>query len=515
MENLLLFQQEQKKKKLLYSLIKQDNFLKSYSSSHPSSFYCQIQQYKPKKIIKKTAAYDPTKNSFEYDFSLDINLDTIFTDGIDLQISERFKQIFNDEFSGTILGVFGKANKGKTYILSKLFNLCDNYKKRLTEHTPDIACKLHGDNQILLCDSRGTGIALNKDHTDDQSVNLNKIREYFPKLFISRLCGIIIYIMGELDTNEMKHYYERMKGIQDKTIIIIHNLKHITTLNEFNNYINNSLRKKFDLNARALFTDDNKKYYCYVEKQNDKFVHFVCGNWDSNELKETNQNVSKFIYNSIKINVSRKNNNLRDFTQSLIQIYLKYFFKKEKNNNENEDENIPIQASTNNNRHEPVDIQINLEQGKIYIDQQNIYKFSPNKMLDTLISSGKTYKCSNYRIYTTCTNDEEKLFVEVDLLGNVQDIKLTHIEQNGIYKLKVKGKYMHGKEDNKYILNEGNYDMFITEIDIPIDKDKEIDNFKDLKRKYEYLNGYIRIEYQIIPKMISTTFVDINEALNS
>ena len=136
-------------------------------------------------------------------------------------------------------------------------------------------------------------------------------------------------------------------------------------------------------------------------------------------------------------------------------------------------------------------------------------------MLDTLISSGKTYKCSNYRIYTTCTEDGEKLFVEVDLLGNVQDIKLTHIEHNGIYTLKVKGKYLHVKEDNKYILNEGNYDMFIAEIDIPIDKEKEIYNFKDLRRKYEYLNGYIRIEYEIIPKIISTTFVDINEALNS
>ena len=241
-----------------------------------------------------------------------------------------------------------------------------------------------------------------------------------------------------------------------------------------------------------------------------KLYAIDCGSFWSLSIGE-----EVFIYNSIKINVSRKNNKLHDFTQSLIQIYLKYFFKKEKNNNENEDQNVPIQASTNNNAHEPVDIQINLEQGKIYIDQQNIYRFSPNKMLDTLISSGKTYKCSNYRIYTTCTGDEEKLFVEVDLLGNVQDIKLTHIEHNGIYTLKVKGKYLHGKEDNKYILNEGNYDMFITEIDIPIEKDKEVDNFKDLKRKFEYLNGYIRIEYQIIPKIISNTFVDINEALNS
>ena len=136
----------------------------------------------------------------------------------------------------------------------------------------------------------------NKDEESEEKKNIEfekysrdkLLTEYFIQKFIIWKSDIIILVVGDMTLSEQKLLFKVKRDVEslnkNKKIFVIHNLKEFTEEEDVNNYIENTLKKLYDidiecipyLNIKDEKVSNNNKYYPYyfVEK-NGKVSHFI------------------------------------------------------------------------------------------------------------------------------------------------------------------------------------------------------------------------------------------------
>ena len=111
------------------------------------------------------------------------------------------------------------------------------------------------------------------------------ITEYFIQKFILWKSDIILLVVGNITFTEQKLLYNVKNAVKSlntgKQIFVIHNLKELTKEEDVNDYIDNTLKKLFNIEIKKipflqLLDEKNTNYfpYYFVEK-NEKVSHFI------------------------------------------------------------------------------------------------------------------------------------------------------------------------------------------------------------------------------------------------
>ena len=228
-----------------------------------------------------------------------------------------------------IVGVLGNANKGKSYILSKISHekLPIGYSiptKGISVKYPKIENK-----PLIILDSAGNETPLIQ-NSDFKNINLSKnegielinelardkiATQNFLQEFIYNYSDILIIIVGQL-TNDEQKLINRIKLIygNKKIIFIIHNLMFIETIKNVETIIENIIKKSITFNKlskRNIISenDDRKNNYYYLEAIDDKstIVHLIMAREGTEAGNYYNQSTIDFLKKQIIIETFTKN----------------------------------------------------------------------------------------------------------------------------------------------------------------------------------------------------------------
>ena len=162
-----------------------------------------------------------------------------------IKIDKIIEHVFNNIRNWKIVSFTGLYNKGKTFILSKIFgcqNPSDSPLTGFDQITKGLCIKIDEQNHILYLDSEGFERAITKKwyrsnanlYDNDFELRLRAIREKIYQQFILEHSDIIVIVLSQL-TNSDQKLLERIKSwknIEKKKIIILHNFHDLASVSE-------------------------------------------------------------------------------------------------------------------------------------------------------------------------------------------------------------------------------------------------------------------------------------------
>ena len=260
-----------------------------------------------------------------YDLIININSIKEMNTGWDIKMNEKGKLRFEEykKEDALIIGIIGNSNKGKSFLLSKISKI--NLPNGTNIKTEGLSIKYpelekFKNRKIVLLDSEGFEapfllesnlIIDNSDIFLKDLAREKMITEYFLQDFIINNSDILISVVGSLTFQEQKFLNKLKNDISKlnlkKSLIVIHNLMTLTTIEQVKNYINNILLKSatFDLIKTTLISTkiskrDNQVEYFYESNNNIKIIHLIFANEGSEAGNFYNKFALEFIENSFK-----------------------------------------------------------------------------------------------------------------------------------------------------------------------------------------------------------------------
>ena len=232
---------------------------------------------KKKKIGKKVD--ENKKDEFEdfYDIIVDINSIKDITKGWKIKKSKRAKENYEKFKSDSLIkiGVIGNANKGKSFLLSRISKIklpsgTSIITKDLSIKYPEIDGKFK-NRAIALLDSAGLETPVLK--VENENAVYKNLKDYFKEksrekliteLFLQNYIihnsNILIVVVGIFTYSEQKllnRIKTEMKRAKiNKPLIVIHNLMTYTSVDQVKEYIELFLLKSvtFTLEEKKLIT---------------------------------------------------------------------------------------------------------------------------------------------------------------------------------------------------------------------------------------------------------------------
>ena len=293
----LLNEKIQLEKKNYDELLKSNNELKKINMSlkEENQKYNDI---KSKNSLIKSKEKNQINSSHikykqNYDIAIKITSLNNLLNGWDINYGNNSINKYLEMRNTLLIGLIGLKNKGKSFILSKLFKEND-YQK---EENDNLYLKYMTNNKnfkLAIIDTPGIGRSLKKNNErqkfDDEKY-IKELEKYniqtdnFLINFILKKCNFVICTVGFLDFNEQqlinklktkdKEYKKEFKEL--KKIFIIHNLKELSTKEEIQGYINNVLMNSLtfkviekDGNLAQNISNINCNTKYYIENINDK-----------------------------------------------------------------------------------------------------------------------------------------------------------------------------------------------------------------------------------------------------
>ena len=406
-----------------------------------------------------------------------------------------------------MIGVLGNANKGKSYILSKIAHekLPIGYSiptKGISVKYPKIENK-----PLIILDSAGNETPLIK-NSDFKNINLSNNNEgieliselfrdkiatqNFLQEFIYNYSDILIIIVGQL-TNDEQKLINRIKLIygNKKTIFIIHNLMFIETIKNVETIIENIIKKSITFNKlkevkMINVVDDTKNQNYYLESKNKiNIVHLIMAREGSEAGNYYNQNTILFLRKQIKSYIKdQRFDVIKSFRQHLSISSGTYMEKPiEINNVEYDEEKKKIVIKSNDK----------IMFKKYYEDELGITNFYGNII--------EPYY--NYDIY------DDKIKINIELPGIIIKFHAKLILLNGNYVLIYFGNYKIPEEikDMELLYNNIQYGEFRLQIKIPI----TFGTIKDSTPKHtrNAKNGEITLIYYLNKKEDNEVMMDL------
>ena len=451
-----------------------------------------------------------------YDVIIDIKSIKDITKGWQIKMSEKAKQNYDKykKEENLKIGIIGNANKGKSFLLSKISKI--KLPSGTSIRTEGLSIKypeLQGfeNRKIVLLDSAGLETPVLKEDEDamitkgeekqDKELFKEKSREkliteLFLQNYIINNSDVLIIVVGILTYSEQKllnrikteFLKSRNKNKIDKPLFIIHNLMTYETIQQVEEYINDCLLKSatFELEiGHNISTKENKKkgVYYYEKNLSQKIFHLIfardkseAGNFYNDSTLEFLENIYQNVINLKSFDV------IETVKESFIEISKDILEKTEQPLNKNNFENS----------------------NKELIKITNANNFSLKKcLIDELGFSN--LKGNNFEPTYNCYKDDNKIIIKIEAPGNVT-LKSSFESGSQYYIIRVNGtkkkdKFPEKLEDNIYNCREyGNFSL-----DIPINPDEFI--IKNNSPKIYEKKGILFIEYELEEKNKTSEYV--------
>jgi len=314
--------------------------------------------------IKKSQIKEE-KPAFPYDII--INIDSLKTHYKGWEVLLHH-DITLDDFLGSSfskVGIVGRENIGKTYILNKL---CDFQLPTGTNiHTKGLSIKLAKNQDFICFDSAGLQTPVyyydkknmerfgtNKEEMLGnpeimrEMINDRTVTDIFIQDFILEICEIIVIVVGQLSQNDQK-FIERIKGKYKtkKRIVIIHNFHNLYTNKDVEKRVKKDIIKAFDTIERYI---PETEVLEYVEKNQDKtkenISHLILGVDWAESGQSFNKGTLNYLKKILETCVEKKKfdlmQELTEFFEENYRLYLQFRKKPE--------EKVSLKFNPNENR---------------------------------------------------------------------------------------------------------------------------------------------------------------------
>ena len=296
-----------------------------------------------------------------YDVVVQIDSIKSIKKGWKICMTERGKKNYEKYKNEKIvkIGVVGNANKGKSFLLSKISKM--SLPSGMSVKTEGLSIKypeLKGNQnrRIVLLDSAGLETPVldsgknNLEGKDKNEIFKEKCRdklitELFLQNYIIHNSDILIAVVDILSFSEQKLLLKFKKEIENakrnQPVIVIHNLKTYTTIEQVDDYIENILLKSatFKLEKGPIVDTKNTNFkikYILYEKANEKtpaIFHLIYANENSKAGSHYNGFTLNFIENSYQSITNHTSYDVIETTKErFIQVSKEILEKKEKEN---------------------------------------------------------------------------------------------------------------------------------------------------------------------------------------
>ena len=409
------------------------------------------------------------------------------------------------------IGVIGNANKGKSFILSKLSKM--ELPSGMSIKTEGLSIKYPDttefiNRRIVLLDSAGLETPVLQ--SDETSTNENQnnffkekcreklITELFLQNYIINNSDILIVVVDSLTFSEQKLLLkikrEMNRAKLSIPLYIIHNLKSFTSVEQVEDYIENTLLKSatFALEKGHNIStkiEQNTGIYFYEKLKEWKIFHLIYANENSKAGQKYNQYTLNLIENNFANIIDKPFDVIDSIKERYIEIS-KDIIERTKSDKtitkESFDDSVPNLIKLKD------ESEVTLK--KCLIDELGFSNLKANNFEPT------------YNIYKKNNN----LIVRFEVPGNIGTIS-SDIELSGEYNIiKIFGSKNKDKEPEKddNIFNTREYGNFYFEIPL---KTKEYLLGKDITMKNG--KGVYILEFTLLekdkPKSFETNEVDI------
>ena len=441
-----------------------------------------------------------------YDVVVQIDSIKSIKKGWKICMTERGKKNYEKYKNEKIvkIGVVGNANKGKSFLLSKISKM--SLPSGMSVKTEGLSIKYPElkDNQnrrIVLLDSAGLETPVldsgknNLEGKDKNEIFKEKCRdklitELFLQNYIIHNSDILIAVVDILSFSEQKLLLKLKKEIENakrnQPVIVIHNLKTYTTIEQVDDYIENTLLKSatFKLEKGPIVDTKNTNFkikYILYEKANEKtpaIFHLIYANENSKAGSHYNGFTLNFIENSYLSITNHTSYDVIETTKErFIQVSKEILEKKEKENDitkDSFDERYPNYIKLKRDK------EITLK--KCFIDEIGF---------SNLITNGFEPK---YNVF----KKDNKIIIRVEAPGNCPMVA-EKIVQGERFIIRLSGEKKKDivpekLEDNIY--NKREIGKFF--LDIPLSSKEYI--FSEKPPTFDYHSGVQFIEYELKEK---------------
>ena len=476
-----------------------------------------------KELTKKNIQNETTNKNANfidfYDVIVDIKSVKDISDGWEIKMNENAKKKYEEFKKEEVIkiGVIGNANKGKSFLLSKISKI--PLPSGTSIRTEGLSIKYpvldyFKDRKIVLLDSAGleTPVLKNKQELQNKSLKRtntkseedenkeNKEKDYFKEksrekiiteLFLQNYIinnsDILIIVVGILTYSEQKLLNRirtefikarNNKNKVQKPLFIIHNLMTYTTIEQVEEYIEDFLLKSatFDLAiGHKISTKEEQKTgeYYYETIKSQKIFHLIFAQEGSVAGNHYNNLTLEFLENSYQ-NVT----NLTNF--DVIETIKDSFVEISKDILEKTENPITKECFENSNN---TLIKLSSKTNGVTLKKC---------LIDELGFSN--LKGNGFEPTYNCYKKDNKIIVRVEVSGN-KDLKASQ-EHNSLYNIiKVEGEKKKDKDPEK------NDDVMFTNrefgkfsLDIPLSPEFCI---KNTRPKIEDKKGLIIIEFEL------------------
>ena len=438
-----------------------------------------------------------------YDVVVQIDSIKSIKKGWKICMTERGKKNYEKYKNEKIvkIGVVGNANKGKSFLLSKISKM--SLPSGMSVKTEGLSIKypeLKGNQnrRIVLLDSAGLETPVldsgknNLEGKDKNEIFKEKCRdklitELFLQNYIIHNSDILIAVVDILSFSEQKLLLKFKKEIENakrnQPVIVIHNLKTYTTIEQVDDYIENTLLKSatFKLEKGPIVDTKNINFkikYILYEKANEKtpaIFHLIYANENSKAGSHYNGFTLNFIENSYQSITNHTSYDVIETTKErFIQVSKEILEKKEKENDitkDSFDERYPNYIKLKRDK------EITLK--KCFIDEIGF---------SNLITNGFEPK---YNVF----KKDNKIIIRVEAPGNCPMVA-EKIVQGELFIIRLSGEKKKDivpekLEDNIY--NKREIGKFI--LDIPLSSKEYI--FSEKPPTFDYHSGVQFIEYEL------------------
>ena len=438
-----------------------------------------------------------------YDVVVQIDSIKSIKKGWKICMTERGKKNYEKYKNEKIIkiGVVGNANKGKSFLLSKISKM--SLPSGMSVKTEGLSIKypeLKGNQnrRIVLLDSAGLETPVldsgknNLEGKDKNEIFKEKCRdklitELFLQNYIIHNSDILIAVVDILSFSEQKLLLKFKKEIENakrnQPVIVIHNLKTYTTIEQVDDYIENTLLKSatFKLEKGPIVDTKNTNFkikYILYEKANEKtpaIFHLIYANENSKAGSHYNGFTLNFIENSYQSITNHTSYDVIETTKErFIQVSKEILEKKEKENDitkDSFDERYPNYIKLKRDK------EITLK--KCFIDEIGF---------SNLITNGFEPK---YNVF----KKDNKIIIRVEAPGNCPMVA-EKIVQGELFIIRLSGEKKKDivpekLEDNIY--NKREIGKFF--LDIPLSSKEYI--FSEKPPTFDYHSGVQFIEYEL------------------
>jgi len=297
---------------------------------------------------KQKEASFPQNQSFLYDII--INIDSLKSKQLGWEI-EINRDLANIDKSVSIIGLVGRENVGKTFVLNKICGF--DLPSGSNIHTKGLSLKYSEEKNLVCLDSAGLqtpvfyydpkllmryeitkeDLKLNKE-IKREMINDRTITDVFIQDFILEACEVIVIVVGQMSQNDQK-FIERisMKYQFKKRIIVIHNFLNLKTKKDVENQIKKDIGKCFETVERYI---PNSEVLEFVEKTHDKnkenISHLILGAINQESGLFYNKTTFAYLKSILDTRTEKRHfeiiSDLKAFFEDNYRLYLQFNGRK-------------------------------------------------------------------------------------------------------------------------------------------------------------------------------------------